>query len=390
VSYSVLSRTAKLGIAAETTIGTYTAPVFTVTFGAGTRWRDAITQLHDRTARGTDTDIQDIQQGPYWTDWTIESAGYTDWFGFLARAMVGPDTFTAGTSTTFATRALPGAQSVTLNAAPAAGATVMLGQGPATEWVTCGTPTGSGPYTVPVTSPASGVRYLHPAGEPAQSLAGHVFEQDRTYGIAWPSYSLTTDDGVEQLGWPGCVLGRLRLRIGASGQATVTSTWNGFPPAAAPTFTEAQTAAPYPQGWTWGITTAGGTSTRGVSLDLTLTRPLQVNPACDGYQRPLGIFAGPLRVSGRYQAIFDTPADLNLYRQAIQEPAVWTITQPPLQGGGSIQVTLALSGWTAGQVSLDGDYVTAGYSLTGITNTTDSPSGGVSSVTVANYWNQAY
>lgn len=390
MTYSVLSRTAKLGIAAETTDSTYVTPSFTVPFERGTRYRSTITQIYDRTARVTDTDTADIQQGPYWSDWTITSEAYPDWAGWLYRAMIGPDTFTAGTITTFAQSSTAGATSISLTASPPANAVLQLGAGTTLEYAQAGTPTGTGPYLVPITSPASGLLYAHASGAAAQSQATHVFKQNRTVGAAWPSYSLTTDDGVDQLGWPGCTLGRVRLQVTANGYAKLISDWSGFPPLAEATFTEAQSTAQPPAGWSWGITTAGGASTRGVSLDLALTRVLDVVPTCDGNQGPLVIFPGPMRASGTYKAIYDTPADLNLYRQAIQEPAVWTLSQPVLQGGASITVTLSLSGWTQGAVSLEESYVSASYSLSGIANTTDSPYTGVSQVSLSNFVQAAY
>jgi hypothetical protein len=389
VTYSVLSRTAKLGIAAETADAVYAAPAFTVPFTAGTRYRSAITQLIDRTGQDTDTDVQDIQQGPYWSDWTISTQGYADWAGWLYRAMVGTDQFTAGTETAFSIPAAAGATAVTLDAAPPAGSVLMLGTGATLEYAQCGTPTGGGPYLVPLATP---LLNTHPGGDPAQSQATHLFQQDRVFGspIAWPSYSLTTDDGVDQLGWPGCILGSVRLRVTSDGYAKLSSTWNGMPPVTASTFAEDQGQAQPLAGWAWGITTAGGTSTRGTALDLGLTRQLDIFPCCNGQQAPLGIYAGPMRATGTYGAIYDTPADLQLYRAAIQEPAVWTLAQPVLQGGCSVAVTLSLSGWTQGAVSLESEYVSADYALKGIKNPYDSPDSGVASVTVVNYWNQQY
>jgi hypothetical protein len=387
-TYSVLSATAKLGIAAETATAAYAAPSFTIPFMSGTKYRSAITQLFDRTVRGTDADTQAIAQGHAWTDWTICTEAYPDWAGWLYRAMTGPDIFTAGTVTTFAQPSAPGASSVSLATAPPAGSVLQLGTGGTLEYARAGTPSGTGPYTVPVTT---ALRFAHAAGDPAQSQATHLFQQNRTPGVTvWPSYSLTTDDGVDRLGWPGCVLGSVRLQVGTSGYATLTSDWSGFPQQAQPAFAEAQSSAQPFAAWTWGITTAGGTSTRGVSLDLALTRVLDVVLTCDGYQQPYLIAAGPMRASGAYKAIYDTPADLDLYRQAIQEPAVWTLTQPVSQGGSSISVTLSLSGWTAGAVSLEEQYVTADFKLSGIANTLDSSQSGVSSVTLMNWQQSAY
>jgi hypothetical protein len=389
VTYSVLSATAKLGAASESSTAVYEAPSFTVPFSSGTRYRSTIVQLVDRTQRARDADTQDIQQGPYWSDWTVTTQAYPDWFGWLARAMVGTDQFTAGTVTTFAQASQPGAQAVYLDAAPPAGSVLMFGSGNM-EYAQAGTPSGTGPYLVPIATPSTGLLYAHPIGDSAQSQATHLFQQDRTNSTIWPTLSLTTDDGVDQLGWPGCTLSRMRLQIAASGYAKLASDWSGFPPEAVATFAEAESDAQPLAGWSWGITTAGGTSTRGVSLDLALTRPLGITPACNGYQGPLGIFPGPMRASGSYKAIYDTAADLQLYRAAIQEPAIWTLGQPVLQGGSSIAVTLSLSGWTAGAVSLEEEYITAQYKMSGIANATDSPNYGVSSVVLQSWWQQSY
>lgn len=389
MTYSVLSATAKLGAASESSTAVYEVPSFTVPFSSGTRYRSTIVQLVDRTQRARDADTQDIQQGPYWSDWTVTTQAYPDWFGWLARAMVGTDQFTAGTVTTFAQASQPGAQAVYLDAAPPAGSVLMLGS-ENVEYAQAGTPSGQGPYLVPIATPSTGLLYAHPVGDGAQSQATHLFEQDRTNSTTWPTLSLTTDDGVDQLGWPGCTLSRMRLQIAASGYAKLASDWSGFPPEAVATFAEAESDAQPLAGWSWGITTAGGTSTRGVSLDLALTRPLGITPACNGYQGPLGIFPGPMRASGSYKAIYDTAADLQLYRAAIQEPAIWTLGQPVLQGGSSIAVTLSLSGWTAGAVSLEEEYITAQYKMSGIANATDSPNYGVSSVVLQSWWQQSY
>jgi hypothetical protein len=305
--------------------------------------------------------------------------------------MVGPDQFTPGTVMTFAQPAMPGAASFYLAAAPPAGAVLQLGTGTSTEYIQAGTPSGTGPCLVPVAQPSYGLRFRHLAGDSAQSQARHVFRQDRTFATAWPTYSLTTDDGVDVLGWPGCTLGRLRLQVSKDGYAKLGSDWNGWPPVTASTFTDAQSSAQPSGGWEWDITTAGGTSTRGIALDLALTRTLDIVPTLSGgFQGPYVIGPGPMRASGTYKALYDTPADLNLYRQAVQEPAAWTLAQPLLQGGCSIAVTLSLSGWTQGAVSLEEEYVTADYRLSGIANTADSPSYGVSSVTLVNFVNSAY
>lgn len=384
-----LSRTAKLGIAAEPTDATYAVPQFTIPFERGTRFSDHIIQLHDNTVRASDADLQDVQQGPYWTDWTISTLGYPDWAGWLLRAMIGPDQCAPGVATTFAAGCAAGATSVLLAAAPPSGSVLMLGTGTTLEYAQAGTPTGTGPYTVPVAGPY-GLLHQHAAGDPVQSQATHMFQQNRPLGVPWPSYSLTTDDGVETLGWPGCILGKLQARISDTGWLRFTATYSGYPPLSEATFTENEPAAQPPAGWGWQVTTAGGSSTRGKTLDLSLSRVLDIVPCLNGQQSPYVIATGPMRTSGTYSAIFDTTADLDLYRQAIQEPAVWTFTQPVLQGGSSLTLTLSRSAWTKGTVSLEDTYVTADFSLAGVANVTDSPHSGVASATLVNYVQTPY
>src|SRR6185437_13341053 len=227
-------------------------------------------------------------------------------------------------------------------------------------------------------------------GEAAESQATHLFQQNRPVGPLPVSYSLTTHDGVETLGWPGCILGALTMRVTADDRVSFATTWNGYPPVTEAVFAENESSVQAPSGWGWQITTAGGTSTRGLTLDLTLGRgPLDV-VRCAGQQAPLVIVPGPLKTTATYRAIFDTAADLNLYRQALQEPAVWTFGQPLGLGGSSIQVTVTRSGWTDGAVSLDTPYVTAGFKLAGLANTTDSPASGVAQVQLANFVQAAY
>jgi hypothetical protein len=304
--------------------------------------------------------------------------------------MVGPDQFTPGVITTLTASSAPGAQTVSLAAAPPSGAVLQFGAGTTLEYAQAGTVTGTGPYTVPLTAPATGLRYAHTAGEAAQSQAVHLFQQNRPVGPLPPSYSLTTDDGVETLGWPGCILGALTIRVTADDRVSFATTWNGYPPVTEATFTENESTVQAPSGWGWQITTAGGTSTRGLTLDLTLARgPLDV-VRCAGQQTPLVIVPGPLKTTAAYRALFDTAADLNLYRQALQQPAVWTFAQPLGLSGSAITVTLTRSGWTDGEVSLNEPYVTAGFKLAGVANTTDSPHSGVAQVRLANFWQAAY
>jgi hypothetical protein len=382
---TVLSRMARLAIAAEPTPGTYQPPAFTVTFGKGTTYRQRITPLRDRALRASDSTEQDLQQGPAWSEWTIGSDGYPDLAGWYLRALIGPDTFTPGAVTTLTAAASPGFLVVKTVAAPAAGSVVMIGAGATTEYVQLGTPSGSGPFTCPAATP---LRFAHAAGEPVQGQGTHVFTQGMegpTFG--WPRYSLTMDDGTGPLGWPGCVFGSLTVTISKDGIAGLKATASGFPPAAQDTFAYDATPAQPMQGWEWAITTGGGPSARGLELEFQLHRKLGIFPVVAGMQRPLGIWPGPLQADAAYSAIHETGDELDLFSGYLQDPAVHTLTQPVLAGGCSLALTMPRAGYYEGEPDQRDTYLAARYKISGLAQ----PIGGAAfTATLLNYWPAAY
>jgi hypothetical protein len=384
---TVLSRMAKLAIAAETVPGTYQPPAFTVVFSRA-RYKQHITPLRDTACRGSDSAEQDLLQGPAWSEWVIPSDLYPDLVGWYLAAMIGPDDCTPGVTTTFAAAASPGAASISLDAAPAAGAVLMLGSGDTLEYAEIGTPTGSGPYSCPVVLPASGLLYAHDSGDAAASQATHVFSQQGAGGVfAWPMFSLTMDDGTGPLGWPGCVFGSLAINLSKDGTGSLQASCSGFPPAAQDTFTYDASPAQPMQGWQWVITQDGTASTRGLSMALTLTRALQVQPCINGQQAPLIIWPGPLKADGSYSAIFEDDSDLGLYVSGAQQSCVHTVTQPVLAGGCSLSLTMPRSGWWDGEASQEDVYLSARFSLSGIA---DPPGGAAFTATLVNFWQSAY
>lgn len=72
----------------------------------------------------------------------------------------------AVTPTTLASAASASATSISTTASIPAGSYVPIvdPSGAVTEYVTTGTPSGTGPYTIPIASPATGLKYAHPSG----------------------------------------------------------------------------------------------------------------------------------------------------------------------------------------------------------------------------------
>ena len=388
-----LSRLSKLGMTKETTQYTYAVPTVSIPFTKAS-FVDDIAQLRDESVRASDTVLTGLQSGVWHSTWDLEVNGYADITGHWLRAMIGPDTVTAGVSTTLSTNSLINATSLSLTATVPSNSVLQISDtaGAHLEYVKIGTVTGSGPYIAPVTvgggSGFNSTKYAHTAaGCSVLSPSVHLFTQNRTFATVWPTYSFTVDDGADQVGWPGQVCSEMQIKIDPKGFVTMSPKFMGFPSITEATFAYAASAAQPVVGWAWTVQNAGATSTRGLSFDITMKRATEAIFSSDGQQAPREVFPGPLEVDGTYKAIFENSTDMNLYIQANQLPTVHTMTQPVTSGGAILAITMSQSGYTSGKRDIDTPYVQSDYNMSGINNATD---GGVTSISLTSFSVLAY
>ena len=377
-----LSRLAKVGAAKESVQWTYLAPTFSIPWNTG-KYNDAITPLRDESIRANDSVLQGLAQGPWSSTFELEHLAYPDILGNWFRAIIGPDTVTAGTSTTLASNSVAGATSLSLTASVAANSIIQVSDamGANLEWAQLGTVTGSGPYTAAVTTPG-GMKYAHTAaGGSVISQSTHVFTQNRTFSTVWPTYSFTVDDGEEQLGFPGCVCSELALKIDPKGWITASPKFTGFPSSTQSTFAYAASTVQPVAGWGWTVSNPAA-STRGLTMDFTFKRACEVIQSSDGTQAPREIFPGALELDGSYKTVYDSAADMNLYKQYSQGITTHLLTQPVATGGQSLQVTMSKGGTTTGEADTGQPYLQLSQNVSGIANATD---GGIVTVTLKNY-----
>ncbi len=391
---TVLSRLSKLGMAIEVTPGTYLAPTFAVPFTKAS-YDTVQDPLRDESIRANDSVLQGLYAGPISSTWDVETHLYPDVAGYFLR-MIGPDTVTAATSTTLSSSSSIGGTSISTVASIPAGSSIKIDTAANTEYAITGTPSGVGPYTIPLVTVAGGSTPLplaiaHSSGVAVTTTTTHTFKQVHT-GVRPPAYSLTVFDGVDTRGWAGCVMSDLQIKVDPKGTVTFNPKWSGFPEAAVSTFTPSYTTLPPFLGWQWNMVNAGGASTRGLTYDLSLKRAVDVIHSSDGSQGPREIFAGGLEVDGTYKAIYENTTDYLLYLNYVQQAATATIAQPAQMGGNqiggcSLALTMSQSGWSKGTRDLGGTYVQASFSLSGIHNTTDA---GVVQAVLKNFVTAAY
>lgn len=389
-----LAKLGYIGIAKESTQGTYVAPAFYIPC-TKIEAEDVFIEIRDESYRNNDTLLQGVYQGPGDSTVSIDLMAYPDAVPYILRGLIGPDTVTVtGVSTTLASNATQGATSLSLTASVPNNSILRIqdAAGANTEYVQVGTVSGAGPFTAPITTPATGTQFAHTAaGGSVVSQSTHKFVQNPS--AAQTSWSLTKYDvatngmASHSRGFPGCKISEAAIKIDPKAAMTLAVKYTGWLSTEqsdpVPTF-----SSTIPElGWQWTMTNAGGSSTRGLTYDLTVKRPAEAIHASTGTQQPREVFQGVLEADGTYKAIFENDTDLNLYLNYTQLPVVATLTQPVTSGGNSITLQTNKSGFVKGKVDLSSVYVTADFSLSGIYNSTD---GGAITVTMTNFVSTAY
>lgn len=382
---TLLSRLGWLGIAKESVQGTFLAPTFYLPVTKADFTID-YTQLRDESYRANDTNLQGNYQGVGEATADIELAAYPDAIGYGLR-IIGPDTVTAGVSTTLSSSTIVGATSISTAATIPAGTTIAIDTAANLEYAITGTPSGSGPYTIPITTPAGGLAKAHNSAVTVLGQTTHTFKQSTT--VAKPTYSLVDSNVYETWGYPGMMLSEVDIKIDPKGMVTLgykATGWIGVVQTGltAPTFTTVQPML----GWQWAMTNAGGSSTRGLSYELNLKRDIEAIHASNGTQQPREVFTGVLDADVKYKAIYENDTDYNQYLQALQtSPTSAVVTQPLSQGGASLTLTNTQPATTKGTYDKSGTYVTLDAEISGVYNATDA---GAIQVILKNWSTSAY
>lgn len=388
-----LSRLVPLGMAKEPggAQGTYTVPTDSVPFTKAV-YEDAIEPLKDESLRANDGVLQGLYQGPWTTTWDVELWGYSDLAGHFFRGMIGPDTPAAGVSTTLSTSSAVGATSIQSAASIPANSIIQIQDtgGANLEYAKTGTPTGAGPYTIPIVTPAAGLLYAHTA--PSCTLVAqtsHVFQQNRTNSTLWPSYSFSIGAVDNCRGYPGQVLLELGIKIDPKAIVSFNAKYLGWPSALQSPFVPAYTSIQPQRGWGWTMSNPGA-STRGLTYDITLKRATEAIHSSDGTQGPREVFPGALEMDGQYKAIFENTTDYGLFYNYSQGVTTALLQEPvggAMNAGTSIAITMSKSGYHKFVPELGQTYIQAAYDLSGIYNATDL---GVGQVTLKNFRSTAY
>lgn len=377
-----LARGSFVGMAAEPTPGTYQIPAFSVPWTKAD-YETVQAPIRDESIRNNDAVLQGLYAGPSESTFAMDLHGYPDILGYFLR-ILGPDTVTPATSTTLSAATIVGATSISTAATIPAGTTIRIDTTTKIEYAVTGTPSGAGPFTIPLLTAVGGtalaLAQAHSSGATVTTQTTHTFKQ--SLATRPPAWSLSVWDTVDYRGFPGSQLSEVQLKIDPKAALSLSAKFTGFPEQVVASFTPAYNTMQPVLGWQWAMTTAGAANTRGLTLDLTAKRTVEAIHSSDGTQGPREVFPGALELDGSYKAIYENVTDMGLFLNYSQQPVVAALTKPASAGGESLTVTMSQAGVPKSKRDLGQQYVQASYDLSAIANTTDT---GIAQVVLKNW-----
>lgn len=390
-----------VGIANETSQGTPVAMTATVLVTEA-KPKDNPTFLDDKSFRGSmGNDFAKIA-GVKSAEFELGGPAYGDGLPYFLRNILG-DMAVTGTSTgtggtTLSAGTAVGATSITTVATIPAGTSVQIGTGATAECAVTGTPTGSGPYTIPITLPG-GLAFQHASAQPVQPVTapytqahsllnsggGQPISQTITHFLG-----PTNSSGARQ--YPGFCVSELGLKFNAESELlTWSAKGTSFPSVPAGAAPVANPSGSLPVASWRMLVGVGGPAAGGTLLatvtdgEVNIKRELSPYYTVNGTQAPYIIQRGALSVEGK----------LNLVA-ADESPLLWMLnnTQPQLQlvidnglsGAARVafQVDCQIAAFTGSEADGSKSAVEFGNDFQALFNTVNSGgSGGYSPIKVS-------
>lgn len=204
-------------------------------------------------------------------------------------------------------------------------------------------------------------------------------------GLQPPTYTITTDDTVQRLQWPGAMFDSLVI----SAAADASLAWQGHavclqPVSAAPgvTVPDPGLVLPIP-GWSGVVTLDNAAEARCLDASVQFTRAVTPKRNTNGVQEPYMLFAGQVEVTGQATVLFEADTYTPLFEAATAIPIDLTWSQ----GGGAalqkLQVHSSSCALTSVQRLYTADWVQVTLTWRAIATAADAGrTGGLSPVLV--------
>lgn len=392
-----------VGVAVETTQGTPVAMTSTVLVDE-MKPKDNQEFLEDKSWRGSmGTDAFAKIPGVRRAEVELGGPAYGDGLGFFLRNVLGDlsyvGTSTGSGGTTLTASAAAGATSITCAATIPNGTIVQIGSGATAEVFTTGTPSGSGPYTIPLATPSGGLAYAHASAQTVQPVTGPYTQAHSLLNSGNgqpPSHTLThmlgptAASGARQ--YPGFCVSELGLKWNAESELLTWSakgtSWPSVVLGSVP-ISNPSTVLPVAS---WRMLLGiGGPATGGTLIntvtdgELTIKRELNPYYTVSGTQNPYVIQRGGLSVDGKLNFVAADESPL-LYMLNNTQPQLQLLLDNGLTGNNKIafQIDCQVAAFTESEPDGTKSAVEYGNSFSALLNTQNAGgSGGYSPIKVS-------
>lgn len=379
--------------------GTPAAPVWTVPLDSFD-WNDKPTWLEDKAWRAVmANDAFAVVEGVTLGELSMAGPGYPDSLGWPLLNLMG-DQSIAGTSTgtggtTLSSAATAGATSITVAASIPAATQIQIGTGTGAEVHTTGTPVGTGPYTIPITTPlrsaqASGAA-VQPVATPYITTLGLLNTGSGQPGTqSWThSYGPTPTTGART--FTGTAFSEVALDFNVEAEflkwTGKASSWASAPSAAAPqeNSTSSKPVASWRAQLGVGGPASGGTLAANISSGtFTFTRALKPFYA-GGSQNPYVIARGGFSVSFKLSFITASEAEYQ-HMMTNDQPQLQFVATNGATGAAAlgVQVDMAQASFQEVKANYGAELISWDVTGKAVINTTNvGPSGGRAPATVS-------
>lgn len=372
-----------LGIALETTRGTYVAPSLWLPV-MSPKYKPDVKYMPDQTLQGSMVSTYDEIAGLRNDTHGWDSYPYLDTFPAMLRALLGSsDTLTAApTNTTLSAPAIVGAATVTATVTVAAGSWIVIDQG-----------VGVGGQIIQeshqVISAASDVLTLdtplifaHASGATITGLTQHQFSllnNAGTTGNQPPSVSITDFAGDAWRGLAAAQLDSINLQGTADSLPKYTVNWFSHLSTTPSTPTPSFSTAEAPVGWNSTFSIGGTVIPYVVSWEFDFKRNVKPIPAITGTMNYYQLFAGALDATAKITVLQDSASTwLNAYQTGATETIDFTLAD--IKSGFTLHLHSSRAKFTTGEIDRSKEWVEVPLELTLIPSATDALAGGVSPV----------
>ena len=383
----------EIGLAIETVKGTpqatpqYAFPV------KSPKYEIDLTEIPDDTLQGSMVKVYDMTPGLRYDKHGWSGYPLLDSFPLLVRGELGSsdNLVIAPASTTLAAAALAGAVSISATATIPAGSYVVIGSGSTLETHITGTPTGAGPFTIPITTPLINAQA---SGATVTGLTQHQFSllnQGNT-GNQPPSLTLWDFDGDQWRQMSACQMDELNIKGNATGLVEYTITLIGNPAltnVTAPTLSSTDVTTPPP--WTFNATLNGNQIDTILDWEIDLKLGTAPIPALTGTQEYFEYFAGMIEATAKLTFVEQSGSPyLADYINSTSLSFAFTIFD--LVSGNAMTINCAKAVATSGSLDRSKEWVEVPLAIQLLPSATNALAGGKSpiQITVANTVTTSY